>query len=220
MSAVDLIPLAVGERRDLADFLETLTPEQWRAQSLCAEWTVHQVVAHLISYEELGPLALVARFAKGRLGVNGVNAVGVREYADRSPEELLVLLREHLTPRGLTAGFGGGIALTDGLIHHQDIRRPLGAPRDIPPERLLAALRIAERAPTLPSRRKVRGLRLVAADLDWSTGTGPEVAGPAEAILMAIAGRPAAISDLHGPGVDILAGRIPAVRVQARSTGE
>lgn len=42
MSAVDLIPLAVGERRDLADYLETLTPEQWRAQSLCAEWTVHQ----------------------------------------------------------------------------------------------------------------------------------------------------------------------------------
>lgn len=178
------------------------------------------MVAHLISYEELGPLALVARFAKGGFGVNGVNAVGVREYAARSPEELLALLREHLTPRGLTSRLGGGIALTDGLIHHQDIRRPLGAPRDIPPEQLLATLRIAQRAPTLPSRRKVRGLRLAAADLDWSTGTGPEVAGPAEAILMAIAGRPAAIPDLHGPGLDILAGRITAGRVQAKSSGE
>ncbi len=38
---------------------------------------------------------------------------------------MLDLVARNLRPRGLTSGFGGGIALTDGTIHHQDIRRAL-----------------------------------------------------------------------------------------------
>jgi hypothetical protein len=44
-----------------------------------------------------------------------VGAVGVAAYADRSTDDLLALVKDHLQPRGLTAGFGGRIALTDGL---------------------------------------------------------------------------------------------------------
>lgn len=208
MSLVDVMRLAEDERRDLADFLETLDPDQWQASTLCTEWTVHQVVAHLISYDELTRLGLVARFAKGWLGPDDVNAVGVREYAARAPAELVALIRKYAVPRGLTAGFGGAIALTDGTIHHQDIRRPLGAPRDIPSDRLVPALRMALRSPRLPARRNARGLRLVATDIDWSDGTGPKVTGPGEAILMAIAGRPAALPDLDGPGLDTLTRRL------------
>lgn len=62
--------------------------------------------------------------------------VGVAEYGPRSPEELLAFLRGHLEPSGLTSGFGGRIALVDRMVHHQDIRRPLGRPREIPAERL------------------------------------------------------------------------------------
>lgn len=210
MTPVDVMRLAEAERRDLADFLETLDLDQWQAQSLCPEWTVHQVVAHLISYDELSRLGLVARFLKGWLGPGDVNAVGVQEYATRTPAELVALIRGHAVPRGLTAGFGGAIALSDGLIHHQDIRRPLDAPREIPSDRLVAALHMALRSPRLPARRNARGLRLVATDIDWSSGSGPEVTGPGEAVLMAIAGRPAALPDLKGPGLDTLAGRVAA----------
>lgn len=205
---MDVKRLAEAERRDLADFLETLDPDQWQAQSLCTQWTAHQVVAHLISYEELSRFGLVARFVKGRVRVHGVNAVGVREYADRTPEELVALVRAHAVPKGLTAGFGGAIALTDGLIHHQDIRRPLGIPREVPPERLVAALSMVPRSPTLPGRRNVRGLRLVATDIDWASGDGPDVTGAGEALLMAVAGRPDALPDLEGSGLDTLAGRL------------
>ncbi|NIJ11582.1 uncharacterized protein (TIGR03083 family) [Saccharomonospora amisosensis] len=207
---MDVMRLAEAERRDLADFLESLNPDQWQTRSLCPEWSVHQVVAHLISYDELGRLGLLARFGKGWLGPGDVNAVGVREYATRTPEELVALIRRYARPRGLTAGFGGAIALTDGLIHHQDIRRPLDAPRQIPADRLVAALRMALRSPRLPARRNVRGLRLVAGDIEWSHGTGPEVTGPAEAVLLAISGRPAALADLKGPGLDILTRRVAA----------
>ncbi len=57
-------------------------------------------------------------------------------------------------------------------------------------------------------RRHGRGLRLVATDLDWSAGNGPEVTGTGDALLMAIAGRPAALADLTGPGVATLAERV------------
>ncbi len=47
---MDVMALARAEREDLLGLLRTLTPEQWRAPSLCAGWTVHDVVAHLLSY--------------------------------------------------------------------------------------------------------------------------------------------------------------------------
>ena len=39
---------------------------------------------------------------------------GVGAYTDRSPDELTALAKNNLQPRGLIAGFGGRIALTDG----------------------------------------------------------------------------------------------------------
>lgn len=213
----DLMRLATDERRDLADFLDTLAPEQWETPSLCQGWSVRDVVAHLISYEELSLIGLLARRVKG-FGRGGSHEAGRAEYAERSPAELVVFLRAHLTPQGLAAWFGGAIGLTDGLIHHQDIRRALHRPRTVPTERLLPTLGFALRSPKLPSRKDTRGLCLVATDLDWSHGSGPEVTGTAEALLMVIAGRPAALPELDGPGAALLAGRVRA-RQQRQPAG-
>jgi uncharacterized protein (TIGR03083 family) len=120
---VDTMALARAERADMADLLVTLEPEQWDAPTLCTQWRVRDVVAHVFSYDTLGTVALVRRFLAGRLDSDRVNALGVAACADDSIDELLALVKEHLQPRGLAAGFGGRIALTDGLIHHQDIRR-------------------------------------------------------------------------------------------------
>jgi uncharacterized protein (TIGR03083 family) len=110
------------------------------------------------------------------------------------------MIRAHAEPHGLTGGFGGRIALTDGMIHQQDIRRSVGIPRTIDQERLRTALDFARFAPTIRGAWRARGVRLVATDLDWSHGSGPEVRGSGEALLMAMAGRRAALDDLDGPG--------------------
>lgn len=199
---------ARAEREDLLDLLEGLTPEQWRIPSLCAGWTVHDVVAHVLSYDELGPRQLAARFARNLFLVDRANAVGLRENAAQTPAQLVELLRAHLTPTGLTAGLGGAIGLTDGMIHQQDIRRPLGKPRDIPADRLVPALRTALFAPVLRGVLRVRDVRLVATDIDWSFGRGPEVRGTAEALLMAVAGRKAVADELSGPGTDRVVRRL------------
>jgi uncharacterized protein (TIGR03083 family) len=114
-------------------------------------------------------------------------------------EQLVARVRTHAVPRAITTMFDSAIALTDGLIHHQDIRRALGHPRTVPQERLVAALNFAPRARALPAPATVRDLRLVATDVNWTHGTGPEVNGPGEALLVAIAGRKQALADLTGP---------------------
>jgi uncharacterized protein (TIGR03083 family) len=201
-----LMDMAYEERVDLAEYLETLTPQEWHAQSLCTKWTVKDVVAHMVSYEALTWLGLVKRFAKG--WVVRANEVGVQEFAPLSPDELMEFLARHLRPRGLTAGFGGMIGLVDGTVHHQDIRRALGHPRAVPADRLKRILPLVPRNPRLGAGRRIRGLRLVATDIGWQHGSGPEVEGTAEALLMAMTGRRDAVNELAGPGRTTLAGRI------------
>ena len=205
---MNLMGLARAEREDLRDLLAGLGPEQWSAPSLCAGWSVKDVVAHMLSYEELGARQLAERFVRGRLSVDRVNDIGLREYSTRTPAQLIELLDDHLDPAGLTAGMGGAIALTDGMIHQQDIRRPLALPRSIPAERLVPALRTALFAPTLLGVVRVRDVRLVATDIDWTFGRGPEVRGTGEALLMTVAGRRAAVADLSGPGQARVARRV------------
>ena len=192
--------MARDEREGFASFLDGLTSQQWNSPTLCELWTVREVAIHTVSYDELTTAGLFGRFLKGRLNTDRINAIGVADYSDRSPQQITVLIRSYAQPHGLTGGFGGKIALTDGMVHQQDIRRSIGLPRTIDPERLRTALNFARFAPTIRGAWRARGVRLVANDLDWSHGRGPEVRGPGEALLMAMAGRRAALDDLDGPG--------------------
>jgi hypothetical protein len=75
---------------------------------------------------------------------------------------------------------------------------------------MLTVLKFARTAPTIGASKRIRGLTLVATDLDWSAGKGPAVEGPAESLLMAIAGRRGTAQGLTGPGQPTLAARIEA----------
>jgi uncharacterized protein (TIGR03083 family) len=205
---MDIRGLARDERADLAAFLMTLSPAQWQAPTLCTRWRVRDVVAHVVSYDELDVRGLLALVIRGRFRPAHVNAAALARYSTRSPARLLALLAAQPRPRGLPAALGGRVALTEGLIHHQDIRRALGMPRAIPPERLLPALRLALIAPDIGGFWHIRGLRLVATDLRFSAGLGPEVRGAGEALLMAMAGRRGVVSELCGPGQRKLAHRL------------
>jgi uncharacterized protein (TIGR03083 family) len=206
----DLMRLAVQERTSLLELLRTLEPQQWASRSLCSEWTVRQVATHVVSYDGLSRMSLIRTFARGGFRVGRVNEVALRRFDDHSDRDVVALVADHVEPRGLTAGFGGGIALTDTMIHQQDIRRALRLPRAIPTERLQPVLDFALRAPTLPARKNARSLRLVADDIDWQHGEGPEVTGPGEALLMTVAGRGSALLELGGPGLPLLASRVGA----------
>jgi hypothetical protein len=105
---------------------------------------------------------------------------------------------------------GPGVALRALVVHHQDMRRPLHMDRVVPSDRLRAALdSLVSRKGSISvgSRPRTKGLSVRAVDVDWSHGDGPEVYGPGEAIVMALAGRGVALKDVEGDGKEILAER-------------
>lgn len=208
MNRVDLMSLAVEERSDLLALLRDLAPAQWEAPSLCTDWRVRDVAIHVVSYDELSKTETATTFLRGGLRPAIVNKVAIRRYDGLDPGGIVDLVARNQCPRGLPAGYKGGIALTDGTIHHQDIRRALSLPRTIPAHRLVPVLTFALGAPTLPAKGNAKGLRLVATDLDWNAGDGLEVTGPGEALLMAAAGRPQALDDLSGAGLATLRRRV------------
>jgi uncharacterized protein (TIGR03083 family) len=95
--------------------------------------------------------------------------------------------------------------LVDVLVHGQDIALPLGRPHPVPAG---AAATAATRIWTMgwplrtafPGRRRLAGLQLTATDTAWSVGHGDRVEGPIAALLLLLAGRPAALDRLGGPG--------------------
>lgn len=205
---MSITDLARQERLDLADLLAGLTSQQWDHPTLCERWRVREVVAHVVSYEDHGPRDQLRRLRRARFRVSRLNDVALADYVDRTPEALIAFLRDHADPRGATALFDGRVGLTDALIHHQDIRRPLGLTRTVSTERLAAALPFAVTAPPLRGFWRVRGVRVVADDVDFAHGRGPVATGPGEAVLMVLAGRRGAAAELTGPGAATLQRRL------------
>jgi hypothetical protein len=62
----------------------------------------------------------------------------------------------------------------------------------------------------LGAKKNGAGLCLIATDVNWSHGGGPEVRGKGEALLLALTGRPIALEELSGDGVATLSARVTA----------
>jgi uncharacterized protein (TIGR03083 family) len=197
--------LARAERETFADLLDVLTPAQWDAPSLCAGWTVRDVVAHTVAYLDQSRMALTRNMFAARWNIDRLNADAVAGHRLVSPARLAELMRQRVRPTGAGALYGGRVALIECLIHQQDIRRPLQLPRVIDPEALRVALAYARVSPVIGAARRTRGVRLAATDLDWAAGRGAQVRGTAEALLLAMTGRAEQVSaELTGDGVALL----------------
>jgi uncharacterized protein (TIGR03083 family) len=99
--------------------------------------------------------------------------------------------------------------LGETLVHAEDIRRPLGVAHPYPTDAVTRVIDFYAGSNLLiGGKRRVTGLTLRATDTTWSRGSGPAVEGPAMALLMATAGRRAALEDLAGPGLETLRSRM------------
>jgi uncharacterized protein (TIGR03083 family) len=194
------------EQVEFAETLRGLTSEQWEMPSLCSGWSVHDTVIHIAWHEHVAPVARVAELARVRFSEDRQ----MEPYRAKPKGELV----DWLAAPAKVGGRNDTLTqLSEIVIHQQDVRRPLGLDRKIPAERLAVVLdfgvSIAGLTFTMAfSRKRAKGLRLVAPDVGWWSGSGPEVRGAGEAILMALNGRGAALADLAGDGVPVLASRI------------
>ena len=58
------------------------------------------------------------------------------------------------------------------------------------------------------TRKRIAGLRLVAQDVEWAHGHGPDVCGSGEAVMLVLTGRPVGPGELTGPGAAELYARL------------
>jgi uncharacterized protein (TIGR03083 family) len=205
--------IATANRLLAADMFATLTPEQWRTPSLCAGWTVREVAAHFLEPLEtgVGTLKLLVYLVRYRGSLDRMVDDTARKAAARPTDELVTGLRERASTRLTPPVIGPLGPMTDTCIHLRDAARPLGLDACPPPASWRPALDFLVSKPATKGfipRGRLTGLRLVATDQDWWHGDGPEIIGSSEAIAMAVSGRPAALDDLAGPGLDVLRRRI------------
>jgi uncharacterized protein (TIGR03083 family) len=124
----------------------SLTPDQWAAQSLCPDWTMHGVLVHATSIEQI----LVGWSPGGDAPFAQIGPVH-RELTALSPEELLARFRDVVAQRRAELAALGeddfdtmgptpvgpaiyrrfmDIRMFDNWVHERDIRVPLGIPGD------------------------------------------------------------------------------------------
>jgi len=189
-----------AEQVEFADLLRALPRDAWAEPSLCEGWSVRDVVVHSAAHihNQQQNQTLISRYASGPVDALIVwlesNPAESTESAYQARRRFADIQRGEL------------------MVHQQDIRRALGIPRVISQERVQGVLAFGlQPIGSLGQafgRERAKGLRLVSSENDWTWGTGKEVRGSLEALLMASAGRAVALEELDGPGVDVLAHRV------------
>ncbi|MCU1657538.1 MAG: hypothetical protein JWO57_2194 [Pseudonocardiales bacterium] len=197
-------PTIHAERQALADELADLDAEQWQTPSLCSEWDVHDVLAHLLSAAKMTPPKFAGRFAAAGFNFDRFAAKQVALEGAGGPAATLAAFRaaqaRETAPPGPKETWLG-----EAFVHGEDIRRPLGISHSYPlPEVARAIAFYAKSNAIIGGRNRVNGLTLKATDTDFSVGSGPLVEGPAVSLLLAASGRKSALDELSGPGVETL----------------
>jgi uncharacterized protein (TIGR03083 family) len=166
MTGLDGIRSALGQSYTATENLgAVLSPAQWRAQSLCPDWTVRAVVGHLAGVEEmlagwlpasageLPPFDRMTAFAEQAAGLDDTAfAARVAQTFSQRRADLAALSEDDLarpswTPVG-PGSYGSFMAIRvfDFWVHERDITTPLGLPADDGDARAEMALAEVERS--------------------------------------------------------------------------
>ena len=189
------------QRQTLFHDLEALTPSDWQVPSLCPGWDVHDVLAHLIDSAKTTRWGFVRRMVSAGFDFDRDNAVGVTRERATDPKDTLTRFRAVImsttTPPAALA-----TRLVEVFVHGEDIRGPLGIAGDYPAEPVAEALRYQVKTSIKMGggKESAQRWRLVASDTPFKHGQGPEVRGPAIALLLGVSGRPVESAELTGPG--------------------
>lgn len=199
----------VDEQRVLlADLLETLTPEEWATPSLCRGWTVRDVAAHLSMAATSTMGEVLGYVVRARGNFDRMIHDSAVDRAARPTQQIIDDLRGVVGSRKLAPTTFWRDPLLDILVHGQDMAVPLG--RTLPPRpeaaRTAAEWAWVRRFPFFPARR-LRGIRLVADDIDWTRGDGEELRGPITSLLLLSTGRMAGLAGTTGPGAELARAR-------------
>ncbi|MGO9508854.1 MAG: maleylpyruvate isomerase family mycothiol-dependent enzyme [Mycobacterium sp.] len=207
----DIWTTIAAERGALADDLAGLTASQWGTRSLCTQWTVRDMVAHMSTTASMSPAKFFLGMAKAGFNFDKFANSGVGQHLGPDPaatlNEFRGLQNSTSAPPGPKTSWLGEV-----VIHGEDVRRPLGISHTYPSDAVRQVIDFYKGSNMIVgSKKRIAGLALRATDDDWQHGTGDPatalVEGPLLSLLLAMTGRGGACDDLSGPGVPILLSR-------------
>lgn len=204
----DFWELIHAERARVVSMLEELSVEDWRAETLCADWCVEQLVAHLTAAADTGRWPWIRSMVGAGFNVRRHNDRRLARYLGRTPAATLEMFRGSVA--STTAPTKDHAAwLGETIVHGQDIARPLGIDLTPDPVAVLEVARFfAAKDFAVNSRTLVKGLALESDDRSFHSGSGPVVTGHLLDLVMVMAGRPSYCTELDGDGVDELRRRL------------
>jgi len=201
------------EREELAADLQAIDGAAWETPSLCSGWTVRDVLAHMTALARMTPARFFHKLVASGFHPSVLQARDITLEKGGSVEETLAGFRSVTAGKNRLPGTDR-VMLGETLVHAEDIRRPLGISHEYPLGALVTVADLYKGSNLIAgSRTRIAGLSLHATDAGWSTGSGPVVSGRLLSLVMAMAGRRAAVEDLEGEGVEALRSRTgPAPR--------
>jgi uncharacterized protein (TIGR03083 family) len=202
VQSVDVSQEKARLRRQFADRIVSVDESAWNAASWCAGWRVRDVLAHLVKGAEMTYGSLMLDLVRGAFRPDHSVSKAAKRLDAVSVPELAGRLRRAADRQFHLVGTADAMGLVDVLVHSVDALRPIGLDVDAPPADAVPALDALWRSGRMiVHAAPQRSRRLVATDLDWSRGTGPEVRGKGIDLLLLIANRRQVLPDLEGPGL-------------------
>jgi uncharacterized protein (TIGR03083 family) len=173
----------------LADLLAAAPSETWEAPSLCENWQVRHVVAHVTMPARFTPERYGAEIAAAGGDFTTLsNTVAARD-ACLPVADHLAQLRSPQLHAWQPPGGGAAGALSHAVIHSLDITVALGRTPVAAAEALLAVLDQLTAANGALFGVDLTGVCLVASDTDWNWGVGEAVRADSGTLVALLSGR-------------------------------
>ncbi|MEU1625365.1 maleylpyruvate isomerase family mycothiol-dependent enzyme [Streptomyces sp. NPDC020096] len=198
-TATDVRAAIAAERRELAAVLDGLSEGKWEEPTLCTGWRVREVAAHLTMGFRYSFPKMALELVKARGNLHRMTDRCAREdAAAHSTRELAALLRDNANHPWKPPVGGIKAALGHDVVHGLDITVALGHERRVPEDRLRILLETIDARTLKFFGADLGGVELRANDLDWSFGTGAQLSGAAQDLLLLAYGRKLPAGHLHG----------------------
>lgn len=173
----------------LADLLTAAGDEVWSAQSLCARWSVREVVAHVTMPVRMTPERFQVEIAAAGGDFTMLSdTVAARDAALPIPA-LVSQLRSSELHGWLPPGGGAAGALSHAVIHSLDVTSALGRPAVAPIEAMTAVLDQLAAARGALFGIDATGVRWEAVDTGWTWGEGTLLRADTGQLVALLGGR-------------------------------
>ena len=173
----------------LADLLASAPVETWDAPSLCANWQVRHVIAHVTMPARFTPEQFGAEMAAAGGDFTVFSDTVAARDASLPLADHLDALRSSLLHAWQPPGGGAAGALSHAVIHSLDVTVALDRPAVAPEGAVIAILDQLTAANGAYFSVELTGVRLEAADTDWTWGSGDAVRADSGLLVALLSGR-------------------------------